>query len=100
MRQMNQPGRPICAIVAATCGSIDRSDRPFLSSNAEIALIHSFVASCPDNCSARYVSLPAHGRRLRRTGGTVPQKLKVVNGSCIRPPNISRSSVIGCGAKY
>jgi len=35
------------------------------------------------------------GGDLGRTGGTVPQKFEVGDGSCICPPNISRSSVIG-----
>src|SRR6218665_2713032 len=29
-----------------------------------------------------------------------PKKCKVGDGLCIRPPNISRSSVIGCALKY
>jgi len=29
-----------------------------------------------------------------------PQKFEVENAPCIRPPNISRTSVIGCEAKY
>src|SRR6218665_1415105 len=42
----------------------------------------------------------AHGRKPRGTGGTVPPKFEVGDGPCIRPPNISRSSVIGCVLKY
>jgi len=38
-----------------------------------------------------------HGRRLR---GTFPKKIEVGDGPCIRPPNIWRSSVIGCVAKH
>ena len=33
-------------------------------------------------------------------GGTVPLKFEVGDGPCIRPPNISRSSVMGCAGKY
>ena len=37
------------------------------------------------------------GGDLRWIGGTVPpQKLRWGDGPCIRPPNISRSSVTGC----
>src|SRR6218665_991405 len=33
--------------------------------------------------------------------GTVPQKkFEVGDGPCIRPPNILRSSVVGCALKY
>ena len=41
-----------------------------------------------------------HARRLTGIGRTVPQKFEVGDGPCIRPPNISRSSVIGCVWKY
>ena len=41
-----------------------------------------------------------HGRRLRGTGGTAPKKFEVGDGPCIRPPNIFRSSVVGCVRKY
>ena len=34
------------------------------------------------------------------TGRTVPRKFEVGDGPCIRPPNILRSTVIGCDAKY
>jgi len=38
-----------------------------------------------------------HWRRLRGDWGTVPSKIWCGEGGpCIRPPNISRSSVIGC----
>jgi len=47
-----------------------------------------------------------HGRRLRSTGRTAPKfnnnnnnKFEVEDGPCIRPPNISRSSLIGCVRK-
>ena len=33
-------------------------------------------------------------------GGTVPQSLRWGDGPCIRPPNILRSSVVGCARKY
>jgi len=42
-----------------------------------------------------------HGRRLRGTGWRFPpQNLRWRDGLCIRPPNIMRSAVIGCEAKY
>jgi len=40
------------------------------------------------------------GGDLGRTGGTVPQNLRWGDGPCILPPNILRSTVIGCEAKY
>ena len=40
------------------------------------------------------------GRRPRGTVGTVPPKFEVGDGPCIRPPNILRSSVVGCARKY
>ena len=40
------------------------------------------------------------GGNLGGTGKTVPQKCEVGDGPCICPPNILRSSVIGCAAKY
>jgi len=41
------------------------------------------------------------GGDLGETGGRCPpQKNWGGDGPCIRPPNISRSSVIGCMAKY
>src|SRR6218665_370726 len=48
------------------------------------------------------LSLLIHSiRRPRGTGGTVPQKnLRWGDGPCIRPPNILRSSVVGCPRKY
>jgi len=33
-------------------------------------------------------------------GGTVPLKCEVGDGPCIRPPNILRSTVIGCEGNY
>ena len=41
-----------------------------------------------------------HGRRLRGDCGDGTPKFEVGDGPCIRPPNISRSRVIGCVAKY
>src|SRR6218665_3561100 len=41
-----------------------------------------------------------HGRKLRGFGGRSLPKCEVGDGQCIRPPNISRSSVIGSVAKY
>ena len=32
--------------------------------------------------------------------GEGPAKFEVGDGPCIRPPNILRSSVVGCGRKY
>jgi len=40
------------------------------------------------------------GRRPRETGGTVPSKFEVGDGPSIRPPDILRSSVVGCAQKY
>ena len=40
------------------------------------------------------------GRRPRGTGGRPPPKFEVGDGPCIRPPNILRSSVVGCARKY
>jgi len=41
-----------------------------------------------------------HGRRPRATGGRSPQKnFRWGDGSCIRPPNILRSSVCRMPAK-
>src|SRR6218665_2052981 len=40
------------------------------------------------------------GGDLGRTGGTVAQNLRWGDGPRIRPPNILRSTVIGCEAKY
>ena len=40
------------------------------------------------------------GRKHRGTGGTVPPKFEVGDGPCIRPPNILRSSVVGCARKH
>ena len=40
------------------------------------------------------------GRDLVGTGGTVPQKKFEGDGPCIGPPNILRSSVVGCAWKY
>ena|SRR6218665_116471 len=42
----------------------------------------------------------SQGRKPRETGGTVPPKFEVGDGPCIRPPNILRSSVVGCARKY
>ena len=43
---------------------------------------------------------PKHGRRLSGTEGDGPPKFEVGDGPCICAPNISRSTVIGCEAKY
>jgi len=40
------------------------------------------------------------GGDLGGVRGTVPTKFEVGDGPCIRPPNISKSSVIGCVSKY
>src|SRR6218665_3907000 len=40
------------------------------------------------------------GGDLGGTGGTVPQNLRWGDGPCIGPPNILRSSVVGCACKY
>src|SRR6218665_2726186 len=41
------------------------------------------------------------GRRPRGDWGDgPPQNLRWGDGPCIRPPNISRSSVVGCAQKY
>src|SRR6218665_169757 len=41
------------------------------------------------------------GRRPRGAlSGRFPQQLQVGDGPCIRPPNILRSSVVGCARKY
>jgi len=42
----------------------------------------------------------AMGRDLGEDWGTVPPKFEVGDDPCIRPPNISRSSVIGGVEKY
>src|SRR6218665_1705199 len=43
----------------------------------------------------------SHGRRLREgLGDGPPKNLRWTDGPCIRPPNISRSSVIESMAKY
>src|SRR6218665_479848 len=36
----------------------------------------------------------------RKPRGAVPQSLRWGDGPCIRPPNILRSSVVGCARKY
>src|SRR6218665_346665 len=40
------------------------------------------------------------GRKPREDGGRFPPKLRLGEGPCIRPPNILRSSVVGCARKY
>src|SRR6218665_46881 len=42
---------------------------------------------------------PQQRRGPRRTGGTVPPKFEG-KGPCIRPPNILRSSVVGCARNH
>jgi len=42
----------------------------------------------------------AMGGDLGGTGGWSPSNFEVGDGPCIRPPNISRSGVTGCVAKY
>jgi len=42
----------------------------------------------------------SHGQRLRGTGGTVPLKFEVGTAHASVPPNILRSTVFGCEAKY
>ena len=57
----------------------------------------------PGQChSGSCHSGPCHsgqGRRPRGTGGR-PPKFEMGDGPCIRPPNILRSSVVGCAQKY
>src|SRR6218665_2663574 len=43
---------------------------------------------------------PDHGRRLREDWGTVPPKFEVRGRPMHPSPNILRSTVIGCEAKY
>src|SRR6218665_3474123 len=45
-------------------------------------------------------SIQPMGGDLGETGGTVPPKFEFGGGPCIRPPNILRSSVVGCARKY
>jgi len=40
------------------------------------------------------------GRKPRGDWGDGPPKFEVGDGPCIRPPNILRSSVVGCARKY
>src|SRR6218665_3084438 len=40
------------------------------------------------------------GGNLGETEGRSPPKFEVGDGPCIRPPNILRSSVVGCARKY
>jgi len=52
---------------------------------------------------APYIStefINSHGRRPRGDWGTVPQNLRWGDGPCIRPPNILRSSVVGCAREH
>src|SRR6218665_3448506 len=42
----------------------------------------------------------SRGGNLGETGGRSPQSLRWGDGPCIRPPNILRSSVVGCAGKY
>jgi len=37
---------------------------------------------------------------MRDWGAVFPQSLRWGDGPCIRPPNILRSSVVGCARKY
>src|SRR6218665_3624374 len=60
----------------------------YATSKALLSGFHSFLV---------YFALISHGRRFR---GTVPTKFEVGEGPCIRRPNILKSNVIGCEAKY
>ena len=46
-----------------------------------------------------FCSNKGRGGDLGGTGGTVPPTFQVGDGPCIRPPNILRSSVVGCARK-
>jgi len=50
--------------------------------------------------SRKYMYIRVHWRRLREGLWDGPHKLEVGDSPCIRPPNISRSSVVRCVRKY
>src|SRR6218665_47525 len=52
------------------------------------------------NFNRRLITPKSRGGDLGGLGGRSLQSLRWVDGPCIRPPNILRSSVVGCARKY